>query len=179
MLSTSTVHVPTKVATYHPVTTGSRPVARLRHAEHHRGEVLRGEVDRWREADAIRAYCAAVESAYPEATETVEWIAGARRYAGQIAPPPKCLPGCPSRPKQYGAKGQSRFWTDRIPMVPECPASASSEPGAAATVLCSPIACRNAKTWTSGSRPDDLGRQSRGAQDRCLRLDHRRSVKGS
>lgn len=60
--------------------------ARERHAEHHRSEVLRSEVARWSEVRRIRAYCSAVESGFPDNSETREWIAWARSYADTLDP---------------------------------------------------------------------------------------------
>jgi hypothetical protein len=60
--------------------------ARERHVEHHRGELLRGEAARWREAEQIRAYCDAAEAAYPDDRSTAAWVAWGRRHADQLDP---------------------------------------------------------------------------------------------
>lgn len=60
--------------------------ARELHAEHRRGEILRGEVRAWREAQEISAYCDAAESRYPDDPGTIKWVSWARRYADAIDP---------------------------------------------------------------------------------------------
>ena len=60
--------------------------AKLRLIEDHRREVLRRRVTAWTEADAIRAYCEAVEARHGAHTiaadsEAAEWLAFAREHA--------------------------------------------------------------------------------------------------
>lgn len=57
---------------------------RQREITAHRAEILRGEVQRWRQAEEIRAHCAAVESAGLDHDD--EWLRWARDYADSIDP---------------------------------------------------------------------------------------------
>ena len=67
--------------------------AKLRMIEDRRLDVLRSRVAAWHEADAIRAYCDAVEARHSADTiaadpEATQWLAFAREYAdrGQQLP---------------------------------------------------------------------------------------------
>ena len=63
----------------------------------HRRDVLRERVRAWQEADAIRAYCHAVETRHGEATvaadrEASEWLAYARTHAERLQTSPTMPP---------------------------------------------------------------------------------------
>jgi hypothetical protein len=72
--------------------------AKRRLVEDHRVDVLRKRVRAWHEAEAIRAYCDAVEARHgTEATtdaEAAEWLAFAREYADLAQRLPR-MPGDP------------------------------------------------------------------------------------
>jgi len=76
--------------------------ARERHAEHHRGELLHKEAARWREAEQLRAYCDAVEAAYPDELQTASWVAWGRRYADELDPL-RAAPRMPSDPESVSS----------------------------------------------------------------------------
>jgi hypothetical protein len=74
--------------------------AKLRLVEHHRLAVLRERVRVWQEAEAIRAYCDAVEGhhsadAIAADPEAAEWLALARRHANKA----QQLPRMPADPE--------------------------------------------------------------------------------
>ncbi|MDQ3729415.1 MAG: hypothetical protein M3355_07470 [Actinomycetota bacterium] len=92
--------------------------ARERYIEHYRGEALRGEVRRWREAQEILAYCDAAESTYPDVPATAEWISWARRYAGQLDPLRAALE-TPSVPESAPAAELRPFLEGWNPRGPE------------------------------------------------------------
>jgi hypothetical protein len=63
----------------------------------HRLEVLRSRVRAWEEADAIRAYCDAVEAGHDPDTiaaepDAAEWLAFARKHADQAQQLPRMPP---------------------------------------------------------------------------------------
>jgi hypothetical protein len=72
--------------------------ARAQHLEHHRGTVLVAQVDRWKRAAEIRAYCDSIEVTQPCDQATAEWVAWARAHADDIDPTnaPQRLPGPPA-----------------------------------------------------------------------------------
>lgn len=66
--------------------------AKERLIEAHRAKHLRAQADAWHEADRLRRYCDAIESAHGDDAETAQWIAWARSYADRLDPlthPPK------------------------------------------------------------------------------------------
>jgi hypothetical protein len=73
--------------------------AKSRLVEDHRTEVLRKRVNAWREADAIRAYCDAVEARHGADAvidaEAAAWLAFAQAYADRA----QQLPRMPSDPE--------------------------------------------------------------------------------
>src|SRR5437764_186976 len=74
--------------------------AKLRLVEDHRLEVLRNRVRAWREADAIRAYCDALEAlhgadAIAADPEAAQWLALAREQADHA----QQLPRMPADPE--------------------------------------------------------------------------------
>lgn len=77
--------------------------AKLRLIEEHRIGVLRSRVSAWHEADAIRAYCDAVEDRYGITTiaadpEAAEWLAFAREQADSASESRECRPIRKRRP---------------------------------------------------------------------------------
>jgi hypothetical protein len=60
--------------------------ARECHAHQRRAEALDGQIARWQGADEIRSFCDAVEVAYSDDAETVEWVSWARAHASLIDP---------------------------------------------------------------------------------------------
>lgn len=74
--------------------------AKLRLVEDHRVSVLRARVGAWHEADAIRAYCEAVEARHGVETiaadpDAARWLAFAREHADRA----QRLPGMPADPE--------------------------------------------------------------------------------
>ena len=74
--------------------------AKVRLLEDHRREVLRTRVGAWGEADAIRAYCDAVEErhgadAIAADPDAAEWLAFAREHADRA----QRLPRMPADPE--------------------------------------------------------------------------------
>jgi hypothetical protein len=66
--------------------------AQERLVEAHRAKHLRAQADAWQEADRLRRYCDALESAHGADAGTAEWVAWARAYADRLDPltePPK------------------------------------------------------------------------------------------
>ncbi|WP_055566875.1 hypothetical protein [Streptomyces atriruber] len=76
--------------------------ARTALVEDHRTKILRGQVEAWQEATAVRAFCDALEDQQDATAATTEaglaWIAWARAYADRIDPVPRrpVLPEPPS-----------------------------------------------------------------------------------
>lgn len=88
-----------------------RERAFARHAEAVRGQVLRAEVERWREVSGIRAYCDAAEKTHGDDVGTMDWVRWARAYAverdplhtaPQIPPAPESVPADELRPFMEG-----------------------------------------------------------------------------
>ena len=73
--------------------------ARARHLEHHRGKVLAAQIDQWKRAIDIRAYCDELETLQPSGPASAEWIAWARAHADDTDPTkaPQGLPGPPAK----------------------------------------------------------------------------------
>lgn len=73
--------------------------ARARHLEHHRGKVLVAQVDQWKRAIDIRAYCDELEALQPSGPASAEWVAWARAHADDVDPTkaPQQLPGPPAK----------------------------------------------------------------------------------
>jgi hypothetical protein len=74
--------------------------AKLHFLSHHRHEVVRERVRAWQDADAIRAYCDAVEARHGPSTVAAdagasEWLAFARDRAERL----QALPSVPADPK--------------------------------------------------------------------------------
>lgn len=61
-------------------------VARERHAKQHRVEVLCDQVDRWHQAERIRAYCNAAASAHSDSADTTACLEWAGRYTDGTDP---------------------------------------------------------------------------------------------
>jgi hypothetical protein len=57
---------------------------------------LLAEIKAWNEAEQIRAYCDAMEAVYPEEDGVREWLAWARRHAGE-RDPLACVPPLPEQ----------------------------------------------------------------------------------
>jgi hypothetical protein len=74
--------------------------ARARLTEQTRAHHLQGEMGRWREAQEIRAYCAAAGDAHPNDPATAAWIAWAQARADRLDPlsTPPALPPVPQDP---------------------------------------------------------------------------------
>jgi hypothetical protein len=90
--------------------------AERRFVEADRIAVLRNQVASWEEAEAIRRYCDAVDSAFPNRPGAAEWAAWARAYADRldpldvettIPPPPQLTPDAlqPFLPDGWSAIG--------------------------------------------------------------------------
>lgn len=72
--------------------------AKQRLIDDHRLEILRKRIQAWQEAEAIRAYCDAVEQRHRESAaegSTAEWLALARQHADRL----QQLPAMPANPE--------------------------------------------------------------------------------
>jgi hypothetical protein len=87
--------------------------ARERLLEDHRAKQLRNEAGAWRDADRLRRYCDAVDTAYGSRPDTAEWLAWARGYVAQIDPlnrpptMPKPIEATPEALQPYLPEGWS------------------------------------------------------------------------
>ena len=70
---------------------GAMAKAELGLVEHRRAEVLGGQVDAWRQANEIRAFCSAIDAARPGDSDAQAWTVWARTYAASIDPSPASL----------------------------------------------------------------------------------------
>lgn len=73
--------------------------ARTLHAENHRAKSLVAQVEGWKQATAIRAYCDAIQQAHPGHGPAAEWIAWAQLHADRLDPldPAPTLPDLPAK----------------------------------------------------------------------------------
>jgi hypothetical protein len=72
--------------------------ARALHAQDHRRQALDAQIKRWRQAEDIRAYCAAADAAHPDDTATTQWISWARAHADTLDPL-RAAPHAPPAPE--------------------------------------------------------------------------------
>lgn len=88
-------------------------VARRRHAEAHRAEVLLDEVHRWEAASAIREYAAAVEVRFPDEADAAAWVRWAVDHADSLDPlaNPVRVPADPTDPKPDELRPFLRGWS--------------------------------------------------------------------
>lgn len=77
--------------------------ARARFLDDRRASALADQVERWRRASDVRAYCDAVDAAHPDAPATADWTAWARAYSDRIDPV-RDAPVAPPAPEQVTAE---------------------------------------------------------------------------
>jgi hypothetical protein len=82
--------------------------ARTRFIEHVRAEHLQTQVDRWRQAQEIRAYCAAASSAYPDDADTAAWVTWSHARADHLDPL-NAAPAIPRLPEEIRTEDLKPF----------------------------------------------------------------------
>ena len=87
-------------------------------SESHRAKVLAAQVERRRDATAIRAYCEALEHAHTDDDAVAEWITWARSHADHIDPLDPA-PALPDRPTDVSPKDHEPFLGSWRPCGPQ------------------------------------------------------------
>ena len=87
--------------------------ARDRYSEHARGEALAKQLELWRTAEDIRAFCEAIEQRHADDDEAMAWAAWARAHADRIDPlsePPRA-PALPVDQHDYQLTEFIKDWS--------------------------------------------------------------------
>jgi hypothetical protein len=103
-------------------------LARAQLIEASRARLLGEQVQAWREAVAVRDFCAAIEAVHPTRPETAAWVEWCRGYADRVDPlhNPPALPAEPTRsaetlqpfmPAGWSAEGPEIGWRYRDPLI--------------------------------------------------------------